>query len=128
LKDSYHFQTGSGRLLVELVVLVTQDGLVAYLYGGEKPHAGAAVICLPRPSLVHDTGFSCDSTIIPRPGHKDQIAGQMVAEQLCRELQVAVFLAAGIHIDDASPIEIEKLLANCKVVANTASTTLQTKV
>lgn len=127
MKDRYHFQTGSGRLLVELFVLTTQDGLVAYLYGGEKPHAGAAVISLPRPSLADTADASCDSVIVPRPGHKDQIAGQLVAEQLCRDLQTAVFLTAGIHIDDASTAEIEELLANCQTVANSASTALRTE-
>jgi hypothetical protein len=71
------------------------------------------VFSLPRPSLVDKGRISCDSAVLPRPGHKDDVVAKALAEQLSKALDVAVCVVAGIHTESALPSELETIVENC---------------
>lgn len=103
--------TGEGRYRIDISAVITAEGISVTLTGGEKTHVGGVVMCLPRKSLTgQDDG--CDTWIIPVPGHKDTEAAKGVAEMLCRMTGEKTVVVAGIHIDQASPPEIDTLLRN----------------
>lgn len=103
---------GEGRFRVELKATFTGDGITALLTGGESPHVGGVVMCVPRPSLT-GAGTGYDTYVMPVPGHKDTAAAQPVAEMLCRETGRVTVVVAGIHIDNAQGNELTILLENC---------------
>ncbi|OPX84766.1 MAG: hypothetical protein A4E53_03823 [Pelotomaculum sp. PtaB.Bin104] len=107
------FAAGEGRLRIELLVSVTEDGLVVQLFGGEKPHVGAVVLSLPRPGLNDLAKISCNTTIIPLLGHKDDEVAKPVAEEIAVKCGKPVVVVAGIHIEHAGPEEIKMLIKNC---------------
>jgi hypothetical protein len=107
---------GEGRHRVEITAVLTGDGVSVLITGGERPHVGAVVMCVPRNSLSGE-GISCDSWILPVPGHKDTEAAQPVAEMICRALGQTTVVTAGIHIDKAVGWELELLLDNCLTAA-----------
>lgn len=107
---------GEGRHRVCLVITFTEDGLVAQLYGGEKPHVGAVVLTLPRPSLRDRNRLSCNSSVLPRVGHKEDELAKPLAEKIAICFRQPVVLVAGLHIDNASREDIEKLIENCWLV------------
>ena len=121
----FEVSCGEGRCAAFLSVAVTDDGLIAYLYGGQKPHLGAAVMSLPRPSLADGERIGCDTFVLSRPGHKDDAVAKALAEQLCKALNCAVCVAGGIHIDAASQDELDVIRKNCRELGDMAIQTIQ---
>jgi hypothetical protein len=107
---------GSGLHEVMCGCVVTQNGLIIHLLGGEKTHVGGIVLSFPRKSLAGG-GVGCDSWVTPLPGHKDVVVGQRFAEMLCKSLNLPVSLTAGIHIDNASNDDIAEISRNCEALA-----------
>jgi len=103
---------GDGRRRVELTATFTGRGISALLTGGESPHVGGVVMCVPRPSLSGGAGTGCDTYVLPVPGHKDVLAAQPVAEMICRGAGQVTVVAGGIHIKNALAHELETLLRN----------------
>jgi hypothetical protein len=109
-------KNGEGRYQITLTATLTGNGIIAQLLGGEKPHVGGVVLSVPRPSLTGE-GVSCDTWILPVPGHKDVEAARLVAEMICRATQQTTVVAAGIHINKAKNRELEIILNNCLAAA-----------
>lgn len=110
---SHKIESGAGKHKVYLFAVVTVDGIMASLVGGEKPHLGGVVLSIPRKSLADAAVTSCTSSVLPLVGHKDDEAARPLAEMLARELSVPVCVAAGVHVDNAGPGDIEILKENC---------------
>lgn len=111
--NHYKIEAGTGKHRVWLFATVTARGILASLVGGEEPHLGGVVLSVPRPSLANPGVISCTSSLIPLVGHKDHEAARPLAEMLARETNQPVSVAAGIHIDNASPADIREYMENC---------------
>jgi len=107
------YTAGVGKCRVDLMVSVTGDGLVAQLYGGDRPHVGAVAISLPRPSLSDAAKVSCNTSVIPILGHKDDEIAKPIAEEIARSFGKPVVVVAGLHVDNAGPEIIKKIVENC---------------
>ncbi|OAT85497.1 hypothetical protein [Desulfotomaculum copahuensis] len=117
MPDMLSFQAGEGKYRVQLTVTLTGDGIILQLLGGEKPHLGAVVLSVPRPSLAVHAGISCNSTVVPRLGHKDDEVAKPVAEMVAVATGQPVSVSAGLHIEKATEREINLLRENCRRVA-----------
>lgn len=106
------YTAGTGNLQVQLLVALTGEGLVVQLYGGDKPHIGAVAISLPRRSLSDNTKISCNTTVIPMLGHKDDEVAKPIAERIVVACGQPVVVIAGLHVDNAGPAEIKKIVEN----------------
>lgn len=109
---TFSVQAGEGKYTVSLAATVTGDGIIIQLLGGEKPHVGAVVIGLPRPSLADPAQISCNAIVVPLLGHKDDEAAKPVAELVARLCNQPVAVVAGIHIDRATTADIDLLKKN----------------
>lgn len=110
------FQAGEGKYRVHLTATLTGDGIILQLFGGEKPHLGAVVLSIPRPSLADPAIISCNSTVVPRIGHKDDEVAKPVAEKVAVATGQPVSVSAGLHIEKATESEIGLLQENCRQV------------
>lgn len=111
LREDIMLLYGEGRLRVQLQAILTTDGVAITLTGGEKPHVGGMAMSVPRyPQTVPVQ--RPQTWITPRSGHRDSDVAALVAEQLCQETGCCTAVIAGIHIDAASPWEIELLVQN----------------
>lgn len=108
---------GEGRVKIDLQALLTGQGIQILVTGGEKPHIGAVVLSVPRPSLS-GKGISCDSWITPVLGHKDNIIAQELSEFLCKKINQVVVVSAGVHISNAQPHELELIIENVKSLSH----------
>lgn len=111
------YSAGTGKCRADLMAAVTGDGLVVQLYGGDKPHVGAVAISLPRPSRANAAEISCSTSVIPLLGHKDDEVAKPVAEKIAKAVNQPVVVIAGIHVDNATLEEIEKIVENCHEAA-----------
>ena len=106
---------GSGLHEITLNYHLTGRGAIVALTGGDSPHVGAVVLSAPRKSLTGEGG-SCDTGVVPLPGHKDMAVGQELAETLCKALGQPVSVTAGIHIDGATEEDLAAIIQNCRTL------------
>lgn len=112
----FNTESGGGKYRVTASVFSTGEGLIVHLLGGEKPHVGAVVISVPRPSLTGDGSISCTTSTLPLVGHKDDIAAKPLAEALCKLTKENVVVVSGIHLNHAGPEDIKKLQQHVRSV------------
>jgi hypothetical protein len=105
---------GEGRWRVEARAFCTAEGIIVLLTGGERPHVGAVVLSLPRPSGAVPGRLSCTSTVLPLLGHKDDLLARPLAEELAVACGQPVVVVAGVHVDEASEEDIARLVENCR--------------
>lgn len=101
-----------GRYSIEALLVETDDGLLLYIGGEEKPHIGTVAVCQPRPSISDHNCISSTTSIINRLSHKDDILIVPVAESICIKLNSMVVATGGIHLDGATPEDIKRLTEN----------------
>lgn len=108
---------GEGSFAVTLGVEGTAGkGLCAFLFGGDSPHVGGVVLGVPQERLWEE-GMTCDISQICLPAHKDVYAGAEVARILAMGTNQPVTVTCGVHVDDAGPDDLVKLLGNCRLAA-----------
>ena len=96
--------SGDGKYKVWLEQRKIEDDIVYILGGGERSHIGGVVICEPgKPSNV-----------IRLEGHYDHVVLEPIAKAACKKYKTKVVAVGGIHIDNATKEEIDKLVDNCK--------------
>jgi len=96
--------SGEGKYKVYLEKKQLNSDIIFFLGGGERSHIGGVVICEPGKK----------SQIIRLEGHYDDIVLKPIAEEACKKYNTKVVAVGGVHIDDATKQEIDKLVNNCK--------------
>ena len=96
---------GEGRYLVNLVYLLIGEDILILITGG-KEHIGGV-------SLVENNSFSN----MYKKNHKDNVISDMVAPFIYDSLKKDILVICGIHIDDATPDDIDTLINNAKECA-----------
>lgn len=107
------FQAGEGKYRVTMLVTITDDGLIAQILGGEKPHVGAVAFSVPGPGVVNPEKTGCNTTVVPLLGHKDDEVAKPVAEELAKAWGSPVVVIVGVHVDNAGKEDVKELLNNC---------------
>lgn len=116
--SAFNVSFGEGSLSLESTIIKTQDGISIYIGGGEKAHIGTTVISQPRASLTGNGSISCTTSVINILGHKDDEIIIPIAEKVCKHFNETTVVVAGIHIDRARALEIEKLKRNGDRIAS----------
>lgn len=108
---------GEGKHTIYAVAIITEDGLIVSIIGGEKPHVGAVSISIPRRSLKDPSKLSASSSVFTLVGHKDDEIARPFSEKLSKELNQVVAVVAGVHVGDATDEDIKRLLSNSMQMA-----------
>ena len=118
---TFSVTAGEAPLKVTLEVTATDgQGLACFLHGGTLPHVGGQALASPGP-LLHGAQLSrADLWVSTVPGHKDAEAAAAVARHLCIACGEPVSVAAGIHVDDATPEQVKTLYDACLAAADAA--------
>ena len=111
-KKRFHVAVGKSKFKVEADCIVTEDGILAAVLGGEKPHIGAVALSVPRASLRDRRKTSATTSILTLVGHKDDEIAKPAAEFIAKEFKVPAIVVAGVHVNKATKQDVNKLLAN----------------
>ena len=122
---SWQKQVGDGRERIFFSLYSTGHGLQVMLFGGEQPHVGGVVLALPRASLENPKKASGDYYLLPVPGHKDTVLGELVGKILVEAFQVPIVVTAGVHSDHATPEELDQIIKVCGQLAREAVSALR---
>lgn len=92
------------RIKISLKVIKMGQDLCVILTGGDKPHLGALTT---GSSLVNLNTFTF-------PGHKENFVTEIIGDILKKEFSGNFVVCCGIHLDDISKEEIQKVLYLCE--------------
>jgi len=96
--------SGEGRYKVYLIKNQIGDDLIYFLGGGEKPHIGGVVICIPGKK----------AKVVRLENHYDYQVLTPIAEEACKKYNKTIAAIGGIHVDNATKEEINIIIKNCK--------------
>lgn len=105
-----------GRYSLEALLVITNDGIMLFVGGGDKPHIGTVVVSQPRPSKKVGNGVSCTTSVTNMLSHKDDLIIVPIAEAVCRKANTVVAASGGVHIDDAEAFDIKRLMDNMEEI------------
>jgi hypothetical protein len=96
--------SGEGKYKVWLEEKKIGNDILFILGGGEQSHIGGVVI----------SELNKNSQVIRLEGHYDDVVLKIIAEAACKKYKTKVVAIGGIHVNNATKQEIEKLVENCK--------------
>ena len=103
------YEVGLGRLAVEIRARRHGRDLLVSVGGGDS-HVGAVAIDSPGGGTQGE--FYTDAMVVP--GHKEEPMAREFASRLAAATGTTCAVVAGIHIDSATPEEIDTLVANAR--------------
>ena len=103
---NYELTKGEGRTRVNLLANDMGSGLVVSIYN-ENAHIGAVAVG----EYYHDANRASVS-LITRLGHKDDAIAQKAAYLISKAYKKPVCVIAGVHLDNITEEEIDRLLEN----------------
>ena len=102
----YELTKGEGRTKVNLLADNMGSDLVVSIYN-ENAHVGAVAVG----EYDHEHERASVS-VITRLGHKDDTVAQKAAYLISRSIKKPVCVIAGVHLDNITKEEIDKILEN----------------
>lgn len=110
--ETRKYTVGSGRHIVEAVVVVVGKNLTVTIGGGDSFHVGAVAVATPRPSLKKDGTTSATASVICLLAHKDDEPARQAALLLASTYKTSVAVSVGLHIDDPAEEDFALIKAN----------------
>jgi hypothetical protein len=105
----YELTKGEGRARVNVTVNSMGGDLVVRIYN-QDAHIGA--VAIGDYDYEHERA---SVSVITRLGHKDDALAGEAAYLLSKSIKRPVCVIAGVHLDNITGEEIEKILANTKI-------------
>ena len=106
----YELTRGEGRTRVNLVASDMGDDLIVSIHN-ENAHLGAVAVG----EYDHENERASVS-VITRLGHKDDAVAQKAAYSISKSTKRPVCVIAGIHLENITGEEIDKILENSRMV------------
>jgi gallate decarboxylase subunit D len=106
------FSVGEGDYRVAAWAAMCGADVVLVVVGGTRPHVGSVAVAISHSSLKDPARLTASASVIAVPGHKEDQIAREAALKLSRALRTTVAVSAGLHVDDATPQEIERLVNN----------------
>lgn len=101
---------GEGAFALEAQVTVMAGGIVATVCSPAHAHVGATAQAIPRP----EAGRTATVSILSVPCHRDEVPAHDIAAELATRFRVPAVASCGLHIDDASQEDLDRLLAEVR--------------
>ncbi len=108
----YELTKGDGRAMVNVTVNSMGGDLVVRIYN-QNAHIGA--VALGDYDHEHDRA---SVSVMTRLGHKDDALAGETAYLLSKSVRGPVCVIAGVHLDDITGEETDKILVNTKLAVN----------
>ncbi len=81
--------------------------------GGGQVHIGAAALGI----CYDELEGKANASVISVPGHREDALLFPLAQKMSKALKTTVCLVAGIHFDDLTPQELEKVILTAEALA-----------
>ena len=121
-KAKHELSKGRGRTKVTLLATCMGKDIIVFIYN-ENAHIGAVA--------VGEYDYEQQRTsvsVITRLGHKDDLIVQKAAQLISETSKKPVCVIAGIHLDNITREEINKILENARLAVDEFTKTGLTKL
>ena len=115
-QDGVHFANDEERYNLRASARWIGGDLLVAIWGGERPHIGAAALAQPRPSLKDSGIMSATASVICVVGHKEDDLVKEASEFLAATLKTRVVVTAGIHWDNLDEAGIRAVKQNSQAL------------
>jgi hypothetical protein len=105
----FTFEVSKGRFKIQALVQEVGQDILVSMWGGTLPHIGSVGMATPRPSLRDPKKWSATSSTFTYVGHKEDLIVKGISEMLAGRLKRKVVVVAGIHWDDITSKEIQRI-------------------
>ncbi|MDY4574183.1 MAG: proteasome assembly chaperone 4 family protein [Intestinibacter sp.] len=102
---------GEGIYKINVSCIFCGSDINIAIFGGERPHIGACALAQYSENTDISSINASVSTICAL-GHRDDILARDIAMKLSKKFKANVVVSVGIHVDNASKSDIEKLISN----------------
>jgi gallate decarboxylase subunit D len=102
---------GTMPFYIEAVALRCGDDWNVTIGGGTRYHIGATAVAFALPSFKDPERMTGTVSVITLPGHKEDEVARSGALKLAKALETTVTVSVGIHIDNATWEEVQKLVS-----------------
>ncbi len=106
------FSIGDGDHRLTAWAAICGPDVVLVVGGGTRPHIGSVAVAIAHASLKDPNKLTASVSVIAVPGHKEDQLTREAALKLSQVLKTTVAVSAGLHVDHATPQEIELLVNN----------------
>lgn len=110
--QSFKLSEGTGKCIVEAIVVRCGNDLNVTIGGGEKYHIGAVAIAVPRNEFKEGKKRTASTSVICVQGHREDELSYKSAKYLATELDCIVTVTIGAHIDNILQDEFQSILDN----------------
>ena len=118
---------GEGRTCIQIMIEEAGSDLVVVFTGGTAPHVGAVAIGVPVPRRSDPSSHRASVSVFTIPPHREDQIVRPAAEKLASTLVKTTVVVAGIHLDNPSPQELQRILENCDKGINMIIKQFETK-
>mgnify|MGYP001361832626 CR=1 FL=1 len=109
---NFEIAKGDGSRRVSVRAIVSTNGVILYLFGGDLPHIGGVAVGVPRPSSRDPNKTTANVSVISIVGHKDDELARPIADRVTRALNRISVVIAGIHVDNASQEDLQAVIVH----------------
>jgi hypothetical protein len=125
LKEYHIIIAPKSRYQIELKAIACESDYSVTICGGTHYHVGATALGCAKMEGDGLPGTKATVSVICGFGHRDDEVARWAARYLATELKCNVGVSAGVHIDNASPEELNILMENsieaCKKLSSRIS-------
>ena len=111
-------KVGEAPHIVEATITKCGRDLNVCIGGGDTYHIGAVALAIPRPSLADTSQISASVSVLCVTGHKEDDLARTTALTLACKLNARTVVTCGLHIDNATPQDIQILNKNYLLLTN----------
>jgi len=109
---------GEGSHRVFLDAILSTNGVILYVHGGNLSHVGGVAVGIPRPSTRNPAQLTANVSVISILGHKDDELARPLADKVARRLNQIAVVIVGIHVDGATSQDLEVVTCNAHAVVD----------
>ena len=103
---------GEGIYKISVSCIFCGKDINIAIVGGERPHIGACALAQYSKNIDISSDINASVSTICALGHRDDILSRDIALKLSKKFKANVVVSVGIHVDNASKSDIEKLVSN----------------
>ena len=98
------------RFSLRMHIICMGNDLCVSIGGGDKSHIGAVALAIPYHALNDCDKINASVSLLTVTGHKEDELARKVAYTLAAEFNCTVSVSCGIHLDNASILEINQVV------------------
>jgi hypothetical protein len=124
-RKEFFLRTEAGAYDLQARVQIIGKDILIAVWGGNRPHIGAAAFAQTQPGIVDPNRKSTTVSVFCFPGHREDVLVRSLARDIAQITNSNIVVTAGTHWDHLDQKGIDQVLANGKKLTGIIQKTLR---